>query len=51
MDAREKQREDDEADDALPLDMLDADIDWESSQFASFKRRHCGGTLGKLFSN
>lgn len=31
---------DEEAEDGLPLDMLDADIDWENSAFAGVKRRH-----------
>ncbi|KAK6013284.1 nucleolar complex-associated protein [Ostertagia ostertagi] len=31
---------DEEAEDILPLDMLDADIDWENSAFAGVKRRH-----------
>ncbi|VDO41321.1 unnamed protein product [Haemonchus placei] len=31
---------DEEAEDTLPLDMLDADIDWENSAFAGLKRRH-----------
>ncbi|KHJ80224.1 nucleolar complex protein 3-like family protein, partial [Oesophagostomum dentatum] len=31
---------DDEAEDNLPLDMLDADIDWENSAFAGVKKRH-----------
>ncbi|KAK5977648.1 Nucleolar complex-associated protein [Trichostrongylus colubriformis] len=31
---------DEEAEDVLPLDMLDADIDWENSAFAGLKRRH-----------
>ncbi|KHJ90002.1 hypothetical protein OESDEN_10160, partial [Oesophagostomum dentatum] len=31
---------DEEAEDNLPLDMLDADIDWENSAFAGVKKRH-----------
>ncbi|KIH48259.1 hypothetical protein ANCDUO_21674 [Ancylostoma duodenale] len=31
---------DEEAEDNLPLDMLDADIDWENSAFAGAKRRY-----------
>uniref|UniRef100_W6NP63 Nucleolar complex protein 3 homolog n=1 Tax=Haemonchus contortus TaxID=6289 RepID=W6NP63_HAECO len=31
---------DEEAEDTLPLDMLDADIDWQNSAFAGLKRRH-----------
>ncbi|KAJ1368005.1 hypothetical protein KIN20_029050 [Parelaphostrongylus tenuis] len=31
---------DEEAEENLPLDMLDADIDWENSGFAGVKRRH-----------
>ncbi|VDM84722.1 unnamed protein product [Strongylus vulgaris] len=31
---------DEEAEDNLPLDMLDADIDWEHSAFAGAKRRY-----------
>ncbi|KAE9413222.1 hypothetical protein Angca_004633, partial [Angiostrongylus cantonensis] len=30
----------DEAEDNLPLDMLDADVDWENSAFAGMVRRH-----------
>ncbi|PIO53429.1 nucleolar complex-associated protein, partial [Teladorsagia circumcincta] len=31
---------DEEAEENLPLDMLDVDIDWENSAFAGMKRRH-----------
>ncbi|CAJ0577249.1 unnamed protein product, partial [Mesorhabditis spiculigera] len=37
---RQRQFQDEDEDDILPLDMLDADIDWDNTPFAAVKRRH-----------
>uniref|UniRef100_A0A1I7X0L6 Ribosome biogenesis protein NOP53 n=1 Tax=Heterorhabditis bacteriophora TaxID=37862 RepID=A0A1I7X0L6_HETBA len=41
----------DEAEDNLPLDMLDADINWENSSFANMKRRHDSSIVIKCVPN
>lgn len=42
---RERQIANEEYEEVLPLDMLDADIDWENSAFAKSKRRFDEGSL------